>query len=179
MKTKTPGSRFGSSYDDYKVSVPEGTSGSITVKRFVVTEKDSRADAMRSIFSGSARFVDPGTYTGMYEGGVLWMSDTRDEIHDHSGAIIEATGRVLIHGLGIGMVVQACLRKGDAYTWELPKGSRWDVAWHDIWPSITSGNLEGIARLKRRFGKRVDWQGAWCEETIRHNERRARTSEWY
>lgn len=113
MKTKTFGSRFGSSYDDYKVSVPEGTSGSITIKRFVVTEADSRADAMRSIFSGSARFVDPGTYTGMYEGGVLWMSDTRDEIHDHSGAIIEATGRVLIHGLGIGMVVQACLRKKD------------------------------------------------------------------
>lgn len=50
----------------------------------------------------------------------------------------------------------------DALTWEPPKGARWDVVWHDIWPAITSDNLDAMRRLHRRFGRRSDWQGSWC-----------------
>jgi len=41
------------------------------------------------------------------------MSDTPDEIHDHSAAIHKATGRCLINGLGLGVVARAMLMKSD------------------------------------------------------------------
>lgn len=47
---------------------------------------------------------------------VLWrpvMSDTPAEIEEHRHAIENATGRVLIHGLGLGVLVSALLAKPD------------------------------------------------------------------
>lgn len=47
---------------------------------------------------------------------VLWapiMSDTPAEISEHRHAIENATGRVLIHGLGLGVLVSALLAKPD------------------------------------------------------------------
>lgn len=53
---------------------------------------------------------------------------------------------------------------GDAYTIKWPRGKGWTVAWHDIWPSICSDNLEGMATLHRRYGNRVGlWQGSWAK----------------
>lgn len=54
------------------------------------------------------------------------------------------------------------IRRGDAYTYEWPVGTRWDVVWHDVWDTLDTDNLsEGYARLNRRFGSRAGWQGAW------------------
>lgn len=72
---------------------------------------ETRTIANRS-FSFSQRSVPPGTYTGLICNGTLWMSDTPDERRDHSCAYYEAKrrgGRVLVHGLGLGMVVKAML----------------------------------------------------------------------
>lgn len=54
--------------------------------------------------------------------------------------------------------------EGDAFTWELPRGVRWDVAWHDIWHDINADNLSEMHQLHRRFGRRTDWQGSWCRD---------------
>jgi hypothetical protein len=70
------------------------------------------------------------------------------------------------------------IHPGDALEYRFPTGARWDVAWHDIWDSITTDNLPTIARLKRRYGGRVTWQGAWCEEEIRYHRDRERRSYW-
>lgn len=59
-----------------------------------------------------------------------------------------------------------------------PTGTYWDVAWYDIWPEITSDNLEGMKRLHRSYGRRVGWQGSWArsliEADIRNEKRRGR-----
>lgn len=64
------------------------------------------------------------------------------------------------------------LHHGDAYQFSWPKGATWDVAWHDIWPSICEDNLEGMQRLHRRYGRRVGWQGSWKRDEIEARRRR-------
>lgn len=51
----------------------------------------------------------------------------------------------------------------DAMTWKPPKGSVFDVVWHDIWIGICSDNLKDMAVLHRRYGKRCGWQGSWAK----------------
>lgn len=61
--------------------------------------------------------------------------------------------------------------EGNAYTWQPETGQRWDVVWHDIWDSLSTDNLREMAKLHRRFGKRCNWQGAWCVDILRAKQR--------
>jgi len=62
--------------------------------------------------------------------------------------------------------------EADAFAWRAPRGSRWTVAWHDVWDTICADNLEEMAKLHRKYGRRADWQGSWCKaECLRARER--------
>jgi len=50
-----------------------------------------------------------------------------------------------------------------AYDYQPPKGERYGAVWHDIWDDICAGNLPEMTKLKRKYGRRTDWQGCWCE----------------
>ena len=50
----------------------------------------------------------------------------------------------------------------DAFTYKPPKGARYDMVWHDVWDTICADNLPEMTKLKRRYGRRADWQGCWC-----------------
>lgn len=100
-------------WQKYKVDVPEGTSGNWKVKRFEVSEKASQISSLRALASGGRGRVRPGTYTQLLRGGAVIMSDTPDEIRDHLLFIRQAVGRVLIHGLGLGMCLNAVLLKDE------------------------------------------------------------------
>lgn len=108
MTTKTPTAPV-SPYEAMTVTVPPGISGTVEVRRFEITEQQ----AARSFLRGRGRGVPAGTYTGLYRNGSLWMSDTPDEKRDHLpilNAVREhAAERVLVNGLGLGMVVAALL----------------------------------------------------------------------
>lgn len=95
---------------NYQVNIPEGKSGDWEVKKFTVTEEEASLDRIRGMFHGG-RFTPAGTYTCIKRNGHIIMSDTPDEIQDHSSVIYHATGEVLINGLGIGMVLNAVLQK--------------------------------------------------------------------
>jgi len=196
---------------DHKVEVPEGQSGVVRVVRFTVPEKSWQN--MRLAFDG--RHCIPGEYTKLTEGGRLWMSDTTAEWYDHFEAVSQIRrrgGRVLINGLGLGMVVKAALacenvehvdvvesnedviklvgptyagerctiHHADAYgqakAWS--PGTRWTVAWHDIWIDINEDNLPSMAKLKRSYGRRVDWQGCWGQGDILRRRRREAGRWW-
>jgi len=90
-----------------KVTVPEGVSGCWAVERFTVTEHGS----MMSYITGRGRGTPQGEYTRLTCGRCVVMSDTPDEMRDHWQAVRNARGECLIHGLGLGMVVNACLLK--------------------------------------------------------------------
>jgi len=186
--------------EQYKVAdfLPEGSEGPWLVQRFAVSEADEQFGRLRAAISSCrGRYVPAGIYTRLLHGETMIMSDTPDEVRDHIELIVKAKGRVLLHGLGLGMVARAALLKpevehvtiiekapevvklvgepliarfgaertavitDDAFTWKPPKGVRWDVVWHDIWPTLCSDNLPEMAQLHRRFGHRAGWQGSW------------------
>lgn len=199
-----------------KVTVPEGTSGNVELRRFTVSEDAASMTRLRSLMQGGRGSVPAGEYTGLYRSGGLWMSDTNDERRDHSGFLWEAHQRgaetALVSGLGIGMVVAALavipsIRKvtvieldadvialvgphlralyaeagkeleivqGDAKdpASTLPKGQRWDVAWHDVWKDLCTDNLPEMATMARRYGRRVGWQDFWSRDILRVERRR-------
>jgi hypothetical protein len=184
-----------------RVDRPEGEVDRLAVELINVPEirhpGERRAAEARY---GVGRLAPAGIYTRLIERDpdVLWMSDTPAEMSDHLVAVRRVaktrTKRVLIHGLGLGMVLRAVLsfdhvqhvdvveydervirlvapayadgrvsiHHGNAYTYEWPDDARWDVVWHDIWPQLASGNLEGMEMLRRRFADRAKWQGFWA-----------------
>lgn len=96
-------------YDRMTVTVPEGETDGIRIERFDVKE-DSPG---RIYLALKGRALPVGTYTRLMEGGQLWMSDTPAEKKDHLEPLeaIERlkAKRVLLNGLGLGMVLQAAL----------------------------------------------------------------------
>lgn len=103
---------------------------------------------------------------------------------------------ILITGLGLGMVAEACanadnqvhvvehdpeilelmadqvahpnitIHQGNAYTWVPPEGVTFDLAWHDIWPTIRAENLPQMKRMKAHYRRYManGWQGCWAYE---------------
>lgn len=194
--------------DDWKVTVPEGSKGVWTIDRFEV-ERES-LERLRLQIHG--RGCPPGTYTRLRRNGYVVMSDTAAEVRDHFEPKIQMqrreAKRVLIHGLGLGMVLQQALRmdhvehvdvveidpdvieligphytamaggrlhlhEGDAYTYKFPVGTTWDIAWHDIWDTLSQDNLELMATLHRRYGSKVGWQGSWGKAFLKYERRRS------
>jgi len=195
--------------DKYKVKVPEGEQGSWRVEHFEVPSNSWQA------FKYGARAPNPGTYTRLIHvnGFGPVMSDTSAEVRDHWEVIAKLKSakpdsRVLVHGLGIGMVLQVALRNeniqhvdvveleqdvidlvaphylertesgrltvhhGDAFTFKFPVGTRWSIAWHDIWPTMCTDDLAEHAKLNRRYAKAADWQGCWAHELLLDIRRR-------
>jgi len=94
-------------YDAMTVDLPECEQDGLKIERFTI-EDNSIAN-----FKLGARATRPGTYTGLMLNGRLWMSDTDAEKRDHMAVLHAIRGweakRVLINGLGLGMVLKAAL----------------------------------------------------------------------
>ncbi len=69
--------------------------------------------------------------------------------------------------------------EGDAHEWRPPVGTRYDFCWHDIWTDLCGDNLEGMAKLTRKFaryGKPV--QDCWGRDYLRRERRRETRYNW-
>lgn len=62
--------------------------------------------------------------------------------------------------------------KADAFAYRPPRGVRYGMVWHDIWPTICSDNLPEMARLRRKYARRADWQGCWARAECLRSQRR-------
>lgn len=71
------------------------------------------------------------------------------------------------------------IHHADAYDIAWPKGYGWYMAWHDIWHDICLDNLEGIAKLHRKYGKRVGWQSSWMRKWLIAKRRSERSNGWW
>jgi hypothetical protein len=69
------------------------------------------------------------------------------------------------------------VHQGDALTWPDARAGHWDIAWHDIWPTINDDNLAQMGILKRRY--RARWTGCWQEEGCRWMDRIIRQKHEY
>ena len=97
-------------YDKYKVNVPFRISGEWSIEPFEVTINEAKMEKVRALFNGG-RGVPAGKYTALKRNNQIIMSDTPDEIKDHFSIIRAAKDNVLINGMGLGVVLQACLNK--------------------------------------------------------------------
>ena len=93
-------------------SVPENKKNDWEVKRFAVSEEEAKRFNVGLIFSRQSwREIKAGTYTKLTHNGKIIMSDTPAEKSDHSQIIWNATGNILLNGLGLGWTVEACMQK--------------------------------------------------------------------
>lgn len=86
-------------------------SGAWELKKFTVTQQGARLHNFREILKGSNRVINAGEYWGLFRNGKIIMSNTPAEINDHWRFIQKAQGKVLIGGLGLGMVLKCLLEK--------------------------------------------------------------------
>lgn len=98
--------------DRLEVDVPEGELNGVRISRFTV-ERDSIENIRLAFSPGGPRDCRPGTYTRIDRNGTLWMSDTDAERRDHWAPLHEISKphvrRVLVNGLGLGMIVHGAL----------------------------------------------------------------------
>lgn len=89
------------------VDLPAGQSGEWVVTQMTLDKEAS----MATMFQLKDRMVPAGAYTRLHEGRTLYMSDTPAEMSAHvplMNALMKGGGiqRVLVFGLGLGMVME-------------------------------------------------------------------------
>lgn len=96
---------------EIKIDVPNGTSGNWRVEEFEVSKNDAQFCGLRAVFNGGRGRLPEGIYKRLYRGNVLVMSNTPDEIRDFMPFVRQASGSVLINGMGLGVLLKALLEK--------------------------------------------------------------------
>lgn len=122
------------------------------------------------------------------------MSDTDAEIDDFLPFLRRASGRVLIAGLGMGLLVENLLKSDEIekiVVVEIDKNvvrmtgrqitddrlhiiqadflkwipeENFDFGWYDIWDNICGDNAPQMREIKRRLRQFVKRQLCWCEQ---------------
>jgi SAM-dependent methyltransferase len=93
--------------------VPPGQRGPWKIEKFKVSEQDASFHNLRAMINAhrGETMIQAGEYTRLMGPGGVMMSDTPGEKQDHYQFVQLAAGRVLIVGLGLGMVTYAVLLK--------------------------------------------------------------------
>lgn len=91
-------------------------SGPWHIDGFTVREEDELYGRLTAVEQGSDRFAPAGSYLSLKgtddeDKPFVMMSNTPDEISDHTLIFDHAEGRVLVHGLGLSCVVSGLLAK--------------------------------------------------------------------
>lgn len=147
---------------NYKVTVPEGRSGPWRVERFEVPDKPTIQN-IRYMMHGLTP-VPPGTYTRLIQDGAYepMMSDTPAEIESHLAFIYQAKGKVLLNGLGLGMVLGALLAKPDVELIDVVEIDADIISL--VWPSYSSDSritLHQADALTITWPRNKQWDYAW------------------
>lgn len=197
---------------------PTETIGVATVSHFSVDEERARFANVRSMINREESFMrlSAGDYVRLVVNGELMMSDTDMEKRTNAEFIENAKGRVMIAGLGIGLILENLRDKiangvvtsivvyekyqdvidlvGHRYK-DLPieihcedimeyrpkKGEVYDTIYFDIWPTISTDNLDDMRKLHLRWKshKTKDaWMNSWMRDHLRRMKRRESRYYW-
>lgn len=95
-------------------TVPDGEKGPWKITTFTISPEDEKLYNIRVLMNGTPGLrVRAGTYRRLSRNGTVVMSNTPMEVATNREAYMAATGRVLINGLGLGMLLEAILSKPD------------------------------------------------------------------
>ena len=82
--------------------------GVARISIFNIDEKAAKSFNLRQMIDGnSVGFINPGNYVMLHVDGELMMSDTPFERRTNEEFVRKAKGKVMIAGLGIGMILNA------------------------------------------------------------------------
>jgi hypothetical protein len=168
--------------------IEPGSLGSVRVD--VVTPAPTHDRAALLSLTRNGNFGVGESYTRLFVGSSMVMSDTPDEYRDHITAIYQAHGRVLVHGLGLGCYLRAILTKPTVEHVDVVEANEDVLAY--IGPSFASDSrvnlLHGDALTFRwPAGERWDvvWHDIWADkcsdnlpEYARLNRRFGRRCGW-
>lgn len=95
--------------------LPPGEKGVARIAHITATSEDVQLHNLRAGFRPGGRYnrMEPGTYAQLFVRNQLVMSDTLMERQTNMRVVQRATGRVLIAGLGLGMILHPILAKPD------------------------------------------------------------------
>jgi spermidine synthase len=93
-----------------QVDLPDGRQGIAEIDHFEITPDESDRTRIRGILH-AGEFVETGRYTRLFVRGNVMMSDTRFERFSNREVVRRAHGRMLVAGLGIGLVLVAAFAK--------------------------------------------------------------------
>mgnify|MGYP000934481274 CR=1 FL=1 len=177
-----------------KVNIPEGICGDYKIERFTTDRTDwSALKSGRSVPIGESftRLMHKGNLimsdtpaeqrdhmlpvfraggscliNGLGIGMVLHNILLKDCVTDVT--VIEISEEVIkLVGPSYTSDPRVTIIQANALEYKPPKGKRYRMVWHDIWPSICEANLPSMMTLHRKYGRRCDWQGSWARELIR------------
>lgn len=181
--------------EPFRVDIPEGKRGVWKVERFNVEMNLENLRMMRDgrgCFPGTYTRLSRNGYVVMSD-TTAEINDHSEVYHRAKGRVlinglglgcilkailtkpevehidvVEMSGDVLwLVGRHFDDDPRVDLHAGDAMTFKFPRGSRWDVAWHDIWDDICADNLPEMEQLRKRYAGKAKWQGFWGKEYIR------------
>lgn len=179
------------------VKVPDGKDGDWEVDTFTVSEEESRWTRIRAIQHPEEYVPSGTYKRLRHNGSIVMTNTLMEYrshlpiIHHASGVVLLnglGLGMVLtailekpqVTRVDVVEISPEVLRlvsptfKGervhfyceDAFKFS-PNGTRYNAVWHDIWNDICSDNLPAMTRLKRKYGRKCDWQGCWSESMLR------------
>jgi predicted membrane-bound spermidine synthase len=184
-------------WQDFQVDVPEGTSGEWSVRRFIVGSR-GRAVAYTGLYHhGSLVMSDSpdeiydrwrvltgaGSPSGRPYGNILIAGlglgvvlqgvarcpeVTRITVIEQARDVIELAWNR--HWRQADWSAKVRVVHESIFKWHPPKYDRYQMAWFDIWSSLSLSNLEEIATLHRRFARRCDWYGSWGHRLLRREK---------
>src|ERR1700742_1164643 len=111
--------------------LPVGKVGEWEVRRNIV---EGDRDVWLQNHGARGGLTPPGTYTELYNGTELWMYDVPSEQMTAEGFVEAAKGRILITGLGLGMVPAMLIKKESVKSIEIVE--RQDEVIELGWPHL-------------------------------------------
>lgn len=186
----------------------EISKGVASISTFQFDEEKNRLYNLRNRMQSNGLFhIYTGEYVRLLVNGQVMMSDTPMERFTNKKFIDDAHGRVMIAGLGIGLITQAIQDKenvseiivvekhkdvidlvadkimhakikilnADIFDNVFDKTEKFDTIYFDIWPTITTENLEEMAKLHRMYLKnkrtKESYMDSWMREFLRKKRR--------
>lgn len=98
-------------FDPMTKLIPASEKGVAKVEHFQVSKREYEMSLLRAtVTRGRVEPVPEGTYAKLVVNGTLMMSDTPMEQSTNRSFVLGARGKVLIAGLGLGMILVPLLR---------------------------------------------------------------------
>ena len=154
--------------------VPAGTYTAL--KRGTVTVMSDTPDELRDLWELQRNAKQGRVFiVGLGLGCAVQLVLERAEVElvtvvEKSPDVIKLVSPALLAGYGKRLEII----EGDGLTYKIPKDVRYNAAWYDIWDYICGDNQEEMTKFKRRFGRRMDWHGCWCEYQVKRANQQSR-----